>query len=133
MTRPKRRTIPIRVKRAVVERQAGFCKCGCGQMVSAEPKTDTTFDHEPALRLRDVNPGLNDYIPPQHSQRHIDALRTACHHIKTHGTGATTAGTDIGKIKKARNLARGGKTVRHPMPKPHKRKWPSRTFQKRVK
>lgn len=126
-SRPKRKAIPVRVKRAVVERQGGICKCGCGQPVSWKPKTNTHFDHEPALRLRELNNG--DYIPGQHSMAHIDAICPESHHAKTHGTGATTAGTDTGKIKKERKRARP--------PKP-KRTWPSRDiparpFEKRKK
>lgn len=119
--RPKRRAIPVRIKRAVVERQGGICKCGCGQPVSWKPKTNTHFDHEPALRLREVS-SAGDYIPGQHSQAHIDAICPESHHAKTHGTGATTAGTDTGKIKKERKRARA--------PKP-KRRWASRPLKSR--
>ena len=30
MTRPKRKHIPIAVKREVAFRQGGYCPCGCG-------------------------------------------------------------------------------------------------------
>lgn len=100
--RPPRKNIPVAVKRAVVKRQGGICTCGCGQTVSEKPKTNTHFDHRPPLRLRNINAAGDDYDPPQHSEDHIDAICPAEHHRRTHGTGATTAGTDIGFIKKER-------------------------------
>lgn len=87
------------------------------------PKSQTEFDHEPALILRDVNKAGDDYIPPQHSPDHIDARCPDSHRRKTSGLG-TTAGTDIGKMKKE------NKRQRPPKPK---RRWASRPFQKRIK
>jgi hypothetical protein len=104
--RPPRKAIPVRIKRAVCARQGGLCKCGCGQPVSEKPRTNTHFDHEPALILRDVNRSGTDYVPPQHSARHIDARCPLSHKVKTSGSGATTAGTDIGKRKKERKRRR---------------------------
>jgi hypothetical protein len=123
MERPKRRTIPVAVKRAVCARQKWVCKCGCGMVVSEKPGTGTKFDHRPPLRLRDVLPDGSDYIPPQHSVEHLDAICNAEHHRRTHGTGATTAGSDIGAIKKERRRAKKGL-------KP-KCKWPHTTLKSR--
>lgn len=126
--RPKRRAIPKAVKVAVVNRQDGLCRCGCMQPVSAEPRTGTKFDHRPCLRLRNISEDGLDYDPHQHSERHIDAICREEHDRRTFGTGATTAGTDTGAIKKERKRGRP--------PKP-KRRWakgskiPSRPFQKR--
>jgi hypothetical protein len=120
--RPKRRAIPVRSKRTVVDRQGGLCICGCGQAVSEKPMTGTHFDHEPALRLRDVNDDGTDYIPPQGHPDFIDARCRPSHKVKTSGASraAGTAGTDIGKIKKERKrLKRAGRP---------KRKWQSRGF-----
>ena len=100
--RPKRRNIPLKVKTAVVMRQNFACRCGCGALVSAMQKTDTCFDHRPPLRLRDVLPCGSDYSPAQHDPGYIDAICTREHHTRTHGNGATTAGTDAGLIKKER-------------------------------
>lgn len=97
--RPNRKYIPLSVKRAVANRQRWVCKCGCGAAIE---NGKVHWDHEPALRLRDVSPDGSDYIPPQNDPDYIDALCPASHHAKTHGTGASTAGTDIGKIKKER-------------------------------
>jgi len=121
--RPARKRIPVWIKRLVCKRQGGICVCGCGQPVSEKPKTQTHFDHEPALILRDVNRRRTDYIPPQLSPRHIDARCIKSHKAKTHGKGATVAGTDIGKMKKERR--RGRTKV--------KCQWPKRKFPKRIK
>ena len=106
--RPARRAIPVAVKRAVCARQHGVCRCGCGQPMSEKPRTGTKFDHRPPLRLRDVLPDGLDYDPPQHSVEHLDAICDAEHHRRTHGTGATTAGSDIGAIKKERRRNKKG-------------------------
>lgn len=119
--RPKRKAIPVSVKRAVVARQGGLCVCGCGQPVSWKPKSSTHFDHEPALRLRNINADGTDYDPPQHDARHIDVRCPESHHAKTHGTGSTVAGTDTGKIKKERKRAKPKREYR----------WPSRDLQSR--
>ena len=124
LSRPPRKAIPLWVKRHVVGAQGGLCVCGCGQAVSVKARTDTHFDHEPALILRKVNQRKTDYIPPQHHPDYIDARCPLSHKIKTSGSGATTAGTDIGKMKKERK--------RNRPPKP-KRSWPKRSFQKRSK
>lgn len=128
MKRPERKAIPLVIKRAVVRRQKGLCKCGCGQTVSEKPKTNTHFDHEPALRLREINRTRTGYIPHQHDPRYIDARCPGSHRVKTHGAGATTAGTDTGKIKKERKREReaGKKKVSKWIP----RKMQSRGFAK---
>jgi 5-methylcytosine-specific restriction endonuclease McrA len=105
--RPKRRAIPMRVKRAVCERQLYLCRrCGIVSVHWERQVIPTNFDHEPALRLRKINRAGTDYIPPQHSVDHIDALCKFCHDKKTRGSGATTAGTDVGKIAKERKRAK---------------------------
>lgn len=96
--------------------------CGCGQPVSEKPRSNTAFDHEPALKLRDVDWEAFEYIPHQHDPAYIDARCTRSHKVKTSGSGATTAGTDIGKIKKERK--RGRSKVKWKWPKA--RPWPKR-------
>ena len=116
--RPKRRAIPVKIKRLVVARQEFVCAGRkCPAPVHWSPRTRTAFDHSPALRLRDLTPDGTEYSPHQHEPSHIDALCPECHDLKTRGAGATTAGTDIGKIKKERKRGKS--------PKP-KRKWPQR-------
>lgn len=120
--RPKRKAIPLAVKFQVADRQNNLCVCGCGLYIRPQKGRGTLveWDHEPCLRLREIAPDGSDYIPPQHSPDHIDARCQASHHAKTHGTGATTAGTDIGKIAKERRRKRKPK---------FKRKMPTREFQ----
>jgi hypothetical protein len=119
--RPKRRAIPMAVKRAVAERQNCLCKCGCRKLVMvtygrrAVFMAGIHFDHQPALRLRDVNAAGTDYDPPQHSARHIDARCAQSHRVKTSGAGASIAGSDLGKIVKERRRGR---------PQKPKRTWP---------
>lgn len=103
--------------------------CGCGKTVSWQTNTDTHMDHEPALRLRDVLPDESDYSPAQHDPAYIDARCPESHHAKTHGTGATTAGSDVGKIKKERARSRAPRFKRA---WPTGRKMQSRPFQKRT-
>jgi hypothetical protein len=100
--RPARQTIRIASKRTAVRQQGGICKCGCGQVVSEKPKTNTHFDHRPPIRLRNVNQDGSDYDPPQQDPRYIDAICPVEHRRRTSGTGATVAGSDIGLIKKER-------------------------------
>lgn len=102
--RPKRRAIPMRIKRRLIAEQK-MCRCGCGLALTVG--LPTQWDHEPSLRLREINSLGTDYIPGQHSSAHIVGRCVMSHKIKTHGTGATTAGTDIGKIKKERKRMRG--------------------------
>lgn len=120
MDRPPRKTVPVRIRRIVCERQTWRCKCGCGDVVYAAHGQGTHFDHEPALILRDINEAGDDYIPGQLDPVYLDAYANISHaKAKTSGSGATTAGTDIGKMKKERKRGRP--------PKP-KRKIPSRPF-----
>lgn len=93
--------IPMSSKRTVSERQHGVCKCGCGTPIFGT-KGKIHWDHEPALRLRDIAPDGKDYIPRQNNPAYLDALCVTAHQAKTNGTGATTAGRDTGKIKKER-------------------------------
>lgn len=117
--RPARRAIPIGSKREVAARQGGICECGCDTPIWTGKKCNIEWDHDPALRLRNINADGTDYDPPQHDPDYIVARCEASHDRKTHGTGATTAGTDAGKIKKERRRA-----------KPKKRhKWAARKMQ----
>lgn len=133
--KPKRRTIPKRIRAIVAARQNWLCKCGCGLEIRLVPNSGIEWDHEPALKLREIALGGKDWIPPQHDPDYIDARCEASHDAKTHGTGATTAGTDIGKIKKERQRARKPKPKRAWPSQKMKggKKIPSRPFRKRIK
>jgi hypothetical protein len=130
--RPARKHIPIAVKRAVARRQNGVCQCGCGTVIFSDSLGSRTaspniqWDHDPALRLRDVNRRKTDYVPRQNDPNYLVARCRPSHRAKTSGTGATTAGTDTGKIKKERKRAKKGRKTRWPS-----RKIPSRPFPKR--
>lgn len=101
MKRPKRRAIPVRIKIVVLMAQAYKCALCHFRDVNVR-KRGTNFDHEPALRLRDLTEDGSEYVPHQHDPKYLQALCKVCHDIKTRGSGATTAGTDVGKIKKER-------------------------------
>lgn len=120
--RPPRLYIPLAVRRVAAAMQAEICQCGCNTPCWADAKktkANVQWDHDPALRRRNVNRAGTDYVPPQLDPRYIVGRCATSHLIKTSGTGATTAGTDIGAIKKERkrNKALAGIT------KP-KRTWP---------
>lgn len=120
--RPRRRSIPMKVKRLVLKRQHGLCKCGCGRIMGGDIEI-THYDHEPALALRAVNRRGTDFVPPQHDPAYIDARCPESHLVKTSGTGATTAGTDIGKITKERRRKNGRKRLGPPMPGSRDSRW----------
>ncbi|KRE08178.1 hypothetical protein ASE61_00740 [Bosea sp. Root670] len=107
-------------------------KCSlCGESLVNLSEVD--FDHAHALAL-----GGADEI------ENLRAVHRECHAVKTRGAGATTAGSDIGKMKKLRHLvaketafrervlAKGGRAVEAKIkPRAGKRAWPSRPFPNR--
>jgi hypothetical protein len=105
-SRPKRKHIPIATKRDIAARQNGVCECGCGTPIWTGRKCNVEWDHMPCLRLRDVLLDGSDYIPAQLDPRYIVARCRRSHKVKTSGSGATTAYSDIGKIKKERRRDR---------------------------
>lgn len=69
-----------------------------------------------------------------HAFYNIRPLHPECHSAKSHGTGATTAGSDIGKISKERRIIRTKKMEvkkRKPGTRKPKSAWPSRKMQNR--
>jgi len=128
MKRPKRKAIPKSVRMEVCQRQLFLCARCHVRAVHYLPGTETEFDHEPALRLRNIAEDGSDYDPPQNHPGYIDALCEPCHAAKTHGSGATTAGTDAGKIKKERRRLRSKRKYKWAPRKMPKRvvKWPKR-------
>ena len=131
--RPKRKAIPKRIQIAVAASQGGVCKCGCGTLIVWEGrKCSVQWDHNPALRLRDVAPDGRDYIPPQLDPDYIDGRCRPSHKVKTSGTGATIAGTDLGKIVKERKRNRKPR-FKKAWPKGRKLKGRSRWQQKHTR
>jgi hypothetical protein len=107
MVRPKRKAIPDRVKRIVLERQGDRCD-HCKVLFAKDDKKQ--FDHRPAIEQRPVNAEGTDYIPPQLDPDYIEALHVPCHLHRTVGRvpGAsktvTTKGSDAWLAKKFRRL-----------------------------
>ena len=62
----------------------------------------------------DWDHGVPDGLGGAHDYRNIRPLHRACHRKKTFGTKATTAGSDIHMIAKAKRIAAGGKKRRGP-------------------
>jgi len=140
--RPPRAYIPIDVKREAANNQGGVCACGCGTPCWADawrekPRESLVqWDHDPALRRRDVNEEWTDYVPPQLDPAYIVGRCAASHLVKTSGSGATTAGTDIGAIKKDRKRDKALTGLTKPKQKirsPGFRKDLSRGFNGKVK
>jgi hypothetical protein len=62
------------------------------------------WDHFPALSLRVVDSETGLLVPAANDPRYIRPLRKAEHAVKTFGSGATTAGSDIGNAYKLKRL-----------------------------
>lgn len=99
---------------------------------------EVEFDHYPALALRLRTPE-GGYIPDELDPRYIRPMLKDKHKIKTFGSGATTAGSDIGnaaKIKRIEKDPSGGEEFRRrilakePRKERKKQKIPSRPFRR---
>jgi hypothetical protein len=84
-----RRKVPLKVSLAVALRQLGL----------VEPQ----LDHDPALGLRKRTPD-GGYDPHEHDPEYLVWRDKASHAVKTRGSGATTAGSDIGNMRHFRHL-----------------------------
>lgn len=105
------------------------------------------WDHAPALALRVVDPESGQLVPHPNDPRYLRPLRKVEHAVKTRGTGATTAGSDVGnaaKVKRVEKDPPGGEEFRRrllavktggkpPETKKRKRPWPTRKFETRKK
>lgn len=99
--RPKRKAIPVRIKREVCERQGLLCYQCHEVPVHWETGSRTHMDHRPPLRLRGIRDDMRDYEPAQHDPIYLDALCVECHKLRTfRGTGADFC--DLTKIKRER-------------------------------
>lgn len=139
MKAEKRREPPLHVKLEAALRQLVEAWKQLGKVPADEtPKLE--FDHFPALGLREVCQETGQHIPHQHSAEHLRWMPKADHDRKTRGTGATTNGTDIGEMRKTRQLVKARiaresppedePPARHTKPKSN---FPKRGFPKREK
>jgi hypothetical protein len=122
---PERKHISLRKQLNVALRQLGF-----------DP-TECELDHFPALALRKVNSDGTDWIPAQDDERYLVWRPRAEHRVKTSGTKATSAGSDIHAIAKAKRVSREQEEFRRAMlaksgqgeVTEKSSKWPKRSFQ----
>jgi 5-methylcytosine-specific restriction endonuclease McrA len=100
----------------------GIPLCTCGERV--EPGQPIDWDHYIPLGLN----GAHDY-------RNLRPLHRDCHRIKTSGSKATSAGSDIHKIAKVKRLQRkaAGTWKKTKRAWPKGRKMQSRPFQTKEK
>lgn len=105
-TAEPRRTPPVGKQLAAAKRQIAELMKRCGMVPVEMPVEDVSLDldHDPALGLRDVCPKTGQHIPHQHDSRYLVFRPVANHAVKTRGSGATTAGSDIGEMRKTRQL-----------------------------
>ncbi len=101
-----RRTPPVGKQLAAAKRQIAELMKRCGMVPVEMPVEDVALDldHDPALGLRDVCPKTGQHIPHQHDDRYLVFRPVATHAVKTRGSGATTNGSDIGEMRKTRQL-----------------------------
>lgn len=132
-----RRHIPIGVKLHAALLLLGFS--------DEEIAGGLQWDHQPALALRVFDPETGELTPHPNDPHYLRPLRTADHDVKTRGSGATTAGTDVGNAAKVKRIEKdppGGEDFRRrilaikrgdepPPPSKRKRALPSRPFPNR--
>jgi hypothetical protein len=124
----KRPSMPCKVKLEVLIRQEGKCAQTGEKLGNID---NTQFDHRPALWERKFDTVANDTIPPANDPAAIDACTKAGHKFRTHGNGATTAGSDShrrAKIKRFTepNLEKPKRPLRSRSSFGKGRKFPSR-------
>lgn len=101
-----RRTPPVGKQLAAAKRQIAelLKRCGMAPVEVPVEEIELQCDHDPALGLRDVCPKTGQHIPHQHDDRYLVFRLVEGHAVKTRGSGATTAGSDIGEMRKTRQL-----------------------------
>lgn len=120
-----RKSIPVGVKLQAALLLLGFTE--------DEITGGLEWDHQPALALRIVDPQTGELVPHPNDPRYLRPLRKAEHAVKTRGSGATTAGTDVGNASKVKRIEKdpsGGEEFRRRLlaikrgdePPPSKRK-----------
>lgn len=131
--RPKRKAIPVRIKREVCEAQGLLCYQCREAPVHWETGSRTHMDHRPPLRLRGISNDMRDYEPAQLDPIYLDALCVECHKLRTF----LANGADYSDITKIARFRRREKKIRGEGKK--KKAWPkgrkiaSRPFQKHFK
>lgn len=106
MSAEKRRPVPLSksLPAALAQLESLMRKAG---MIPVEvTAVEWELDHDPALGLRDVDPATGQHQPHQHDERFLVWRPKAKHALKTRGAGATTAGSDVGEMRKTRQLVR---------------------------
>lgn len=101
-----RRTPPVGKQLAAAKRQIAELLKRCGMVPVEVPveEVELQCDHDPALGLRDVCPKTGQHIPHQHDDRYLVFRPVEDHAVKTRGSGATTKGSDVGEMRKTRQL-----------------------------
>jgi hypothetical protein len=100
-----RRPVPLAKQVEASKRQIADLMRRLGMVEVPEP-VELELDHDPALGLRDVDPATGQHIPHQHDDRFLVWRPKQTHAGKTRGTGATTAGSDVGEMRKTRQLVK---------------------------
>ena len=111
----------------------------CLDALGFEPGEAIDWDHTWALGLRKLLPD-GSYVPDANDPRYIRPKRRGAHIVKTRGSGATTAGSDVGNMRHFRNVTAKEQAFRDRMTAKADAKrepeklvygWPKRPFQKR--
>lgn len=127
-----RKTIPIGVKLEA-------CLIALGFSLESIRAGLIRWDHTPPLGMRALNDDGTDFVPASNDPHYIQPLMQANHAIKTFGTPATTAGSDVHNIAKAKRLANEQAMFRvrllaraagGPKEQPIVSRWPRRKFRK---
>ena len=135
-----RRAVPLAKQLEASKRQIADLMQKLGMVAVSEP-VELQLDHDPALGLRDVDPVTGEHRPHQHDPRYLVWRPKQTHATKTHGSGATTAGSDVGEMRKTRQLVakrveRGEVSADDPSiapwaPNPDRREMPKQKIQSR--
>ncbi|MGU9981525.1 hypothetical protein ACJ4V0_15930 [Phreatobacter sp. HK31-P] len=135
-----RKAIPAAVKVQVLLNQGGRCAATGAPLTEA---SKVRFDHRPPLQDRPWSNEAQDFVPPQNDPKHIQAIATEAHDVRTFGLGGTsritTRGSDIGEAAHVRHLTTSqaefrarilakGEPAAEPQRQKFKRKIPSRPF-----
>ena len=111
-----------------------LCQAICAECKQPLGKEKVNFDHRPALWERFYDVATGEYTPPANDHRYIEALHESCHRKRTHGTPATTLGSDSHRRAKDKRVKQ--KVSEHldrmrnkgNPDKERKSKWPKRKF-----